>query len=161
FIELDCSNKTVYEINKNGEISRGQVDFCRRSASEPNMPLKLNGGFIPSGYWPLSASCDDLKKCCDSLAPLREYVMKKIALDIDKAKFGGKTAGKWAAYYGYGISYYAFDAIPFEFFSDEMAINEAFNRFGEEAIKYVQELTEKCKKKLGNKMNQSTLAEIL
>jgi len=93
------------------------------------------------------------------LLSIKTYVTKKVADDLKKAKKWGKGVAKTFA----GISSYTFDAIPFEFFTDFKAIDEAFKRL-EQGVGYIQEAMEEYKKTLtGNKkkLNQSTLGEFL
>lgn len=90
---------------------------------------------------------------------IRKYVTERIATDLKKAKKWGKGMAKAFA----GISHYAFDAIPFEFFTDHTAMSEAFKRL-EEGVAYIQETKEAFKRNhMGNKrkLNQSHLAEFL
>jgi hypothetical protein len=90
---------------------------------------------------------------------IRKYVLDRINNDLKKAKRFGKGLAKTFA----GISYYAFDAIPFEFFTDPQAINVAFRRLDEGAT-YIQETKEAFKKSfMGSKrkLNHSHLAEFL
>jgi hypothetical protein len=90
---------------------------------------------------------------------IRKYVVERIANDLKKAKRWGKGAAKAFA----GISSYAFDAIPFEFFNSQAAIDQVFKRL-EEGVGYIREVREAFKKNvLGNKkkINQSQLAEFL
>ena len=90
---------------------------------------------------------------------IRKYVMDRINNDLKKARKWGKGMAKAFA----GISHYAFDAIPFEFFTDNMAVNVAFKRL-EEGASYIQETKETFKRNyMGNKrkLNQSQLAEFL
>jgi len=89
---------------------------------------------------------------------IKKYVMKRVATDIKKAKKWGKGMAKAFG----GISGYAFDAIPFEFFTDNFLIDEAFRRL-EEGVSYIQELKEAFKKNMGSKkrINQGQLAEFL
>ena len=77
---------------------------------------------------------------------IKKYITERVASDLKKAKRWGKGMAKAFA----GISNYAFDAIPFEFFTDYRAIDEAFKRLLEEGMDYIQE-----------KLNQSHLAEFL
>src|SRR5579863_7907106 len=78
---------------------------------------------------------------------IRKYVMDRINNDLKKAKRFGKGMAKAFA----GISHYAFDAIPFEFFSDHRAIDAAFNRL-EEGAAYIQETKEIFRRNyMGNK----------
>jgi hypothetical protein len=90
---------------------------------------------------------------------IKKYVMKRVASDIKKAKKWGKGM---ARAFG-GISGYVFDAIPFEFFTDNFSIDEAFRRL-EEGVSYIRELKETFKKNiLGSKkrISQGQLAEFL
>jgi hypothetical protein len=90
---------------------------------------------------------------------IKKYVMERVASDIKKAKRWGKGM---ARAFG-GINHYAFDAIPFEFFNDNRAIEEAFKRL-EEGVEYIGTLKETFKNSIpGNKkrLNQSQLAEFL
>src|SRR5258706_9650700 len=77
------------------------------------------------------------------LLAIKTYVTKKVADDLKKAKKWGKGMAKTFA----GISSYTFDAIPFEFFTDKQAIDEAFNRL-EGGAGYIQEAKEEYKKTL-------------
>jgi hypothetical protein len=91
----------------------------------------------------------DIKKC----------ILERVHSDLKKAK----RFGKGAAHFFSGISHYAFDAIPFEFFTDSRAIEAAFKRL-EEGAEYIQETKEVFKRNyMGNKkkLNQSHLAEFL
>ena len=90
---------------------------------------------------------------------IKEYVIRRVAHDIKRAKRWGKGM---ATTFG-GISGYVYDAIPFEFFTDDTLINETFKHL-EEGVDYIRELKEKFKKNiLGSKkkINQSLLAEFL
>ena len=91
--------------------------------------------------------------------PIKEYIINRVAHDIKRAKRWGKGM---ATTFG-GISGYVYDAIPFEFFTHNALIDEAFNRL-EEGVDYIRELKEQFKKNiLGSKkkFNQSLLAEFL
>ena len=91
---------------------------------------------------------------------IKKYITERVASDLKKAKRWGKGMAKAFA----GISNYAFDAIPFEFFTDYRAIDEAFKRLLEEGMDYIQEVKETFKRNyMGNKkkLNQSHLAEFL
>lgn len=95
----------------------------------------------------------------DDVADIKKYVTERIANDLKKAKKWGKGAAHFFA----GISHYAFDAIPFEFFTDSKAINEVFKRL-EEGAAYIQETKEAFKKNVmgsKKKINESQLAEFL
>jgi len=90
---------------------------------------------------------------------IRRCVMDRINNDLKKARKWGKGAAHFFA----GISHYAFDAIPFEFFVDYRAIDTAFRHL-EEGAAYIQETKELFKRNyMGNKkkLNQSQLAEFL
>jgi hypothetical protein len=90
---------------------------------------------------------------------IRKYIMDRVHNDLKKAK----RFGKGAAHFFAGISHYAFDAIPFEFFVDNRAIDTVFKRL-EEGSFYIQETKELFKRNyMGNKrkLNQSQLAEFL
>lgn len=90
---------------------------------------------------------------------IKKYVTERIANDLKKAKKYGKVMAKAFA----GISHYAFDAIPFEFFSDHHAIDDVFKRLAS-GIDYIQEKKEFFKKNIMGKkrtINQSQLAEFL
>lgn len=90
---------------------------------------------------------------------IKKYVTERVATDLKKAKRWGKGMAKAFG----GISSYVFDAIPFEFFSDNAAIDEAFKHF-EEGVDYIRELKETFKKNMPShkkKINQSQLAEFL
>lgn len=94
----------------------------------------------------------------DKLA-IRKYILEKVANDIKKAKKWGKGMARTFG----GISSYAFDAIPFEFFTDSASIEEAFRRL-EEGVKYIHDLKDMFKKNMmagKRKINQSQLAEFL
>ena len=92
-------------------------------------------------------------------ASIRKYVIERIAPDLKKAKKWGKGMAKAFA----GISHYAFDAIPFEFFSDSRVVDAIFRRL-EEGAAYIQATKETFKRNImGNKrkLTQSQLAEFL
>jgi len=95
----------------------------------------------------------------EDLLPIRIYITQKVAEDLKKAKKWGKGMAKAFA----GISHYAFDAIPFEFFTDQRAIDAIFKRL-ESGVAYIQETKEAFKKTMTGtkrKINQSKLAEFL
>src|SRR4029077_7012128 len=78
---------------------------------------------------------------------IRKYVMDRVHSDLKKAK----RFGKGAAHFFKSISHYAFDAIPFEFFTVYNAIDVAFKRL-EEGTAYIQEAKETFKRNyMGNK----------
>lgn len=90
---------------------------------------------------------------------IKKYVTERIASDLKKAKIFGKGM----AHFVKGISHYAFDAIPFEFFADYKFVNDVFKRL-EEGVPYIQETKETFKRNyMSNKrtLNQSKLAEYL
>src|SRR5260221_5504089 len=90
---------------------------------------------------------------------IRKCILERVYSDLKKAK----RFGKGAAHFFSGISHYAFDAIPFEFFTDSRAIEAAFKRL-EEGADYIQATKEAFKiNYMGNKkkLNQSQLAEFL
>ncbi len=90
---------------------------------------------------------------------IRKYILDRVHGDLKKAKMFGKRM----AHAFSGISHYAFDAIPFEFFSDSRSIEAAFKRL-EEGVGYIQETKEAFKRNyMSNrkKLNQSQLAEFL
>jgi len=90
---------------------------------------------------------------------IKQYVLERVGPDISKAKRWGKTMAKAFG----GITSYAFDAIPFEFFAEEGLIEEVLKRL-EEGADYIQELKELFKKNImgvKRKINQSKLAEFL
>ena len=92
-------------------------------------------------------------------AVIKKYVTDRVANDIKKAKKWGKGMAKTFG----GISSYAFDAIPFEFFVDSGSVDQVFNRL-EEGVQYVQNLKATFKKTMPankRKINQSQLAEFL
>src|SRR5437762_8738541 len=60
---------------------------------------------------------------------IKKYVTERISGDLKKAK----RWGRWMANKVAGISHYAFDAIPFEFFTDHRAIDAVFQRLEEGA----------------------------
>lgn len=90
---------------------------------------------------------------------IRKYVMDRVANDIKKARKWGKGMAKAFG----GISGYVFDAIPFEFFTDNSSAEQSFNRL-EEGLQYIRDLKEKFKKTMPankRKINQCHLAEFL
>ncbi len=90
---------------------------------------------------------------------IRKCILERVHSDLKKAK----RFGKGAAHFFSGISHYAFDAIPFEFFADNRFIEAAFKRL-EEGADYIQETKETFKRNyMGSKkkLNQSQLAEFL
>jgi hypothetical protein len=90
---------------------------------------------------------------------IKKYVTERISSDLKKAK----RWGRWMANKAAGISYYAFDAIPFEFFADNRAIDEVFKRL-DDGVAYIQETKETFKRSFmggKKKLNQSQLAEFL
>ncbi len=90
---------------------------------------------------------------------IKKYITERVASDLKKAKIFGKGM----AHFVKGISHYAFDAIPFEFFADSKAVNDVFKRL-EEGVSYIQETKEAFKRNyMSNKrtLNQSHLAEFL
>lgn len=176
-ILLDCDKKRVYEITKNDECNerivnsipknfyhyiRESHNFYQDSSSSYHWPLSL--------YHDLGQNCGDMSDIASHISsvPLQSPV-SSIQLYVEKVRKDIKEAEKWgkrAAYWVAGISSYAFDSIPFEFFSDDLALNNAFKRFEEnfdQLIGYMRELKEKCKKEvlIKTKIDESKLAEIL
>lgn len=90
---------------------------------------------------------------------IKKYVKETVLYDIGLAK----KAGRWLAWCINGLSYYAFDSIPFEFFKDNSAMERVFGRL-EEGAAYIHNAKELFKEeKLGNtkKIDEGSLAEFL
>ncbi len=92
---------------------------------------------------------------------ITKYITEKIAKDIRKAKKYGKGLAHTFA----GISHYAYDSIPYEYFEDQQLIINTIDRINNDAaLAYIKEgkaafeATMTGKKK---RINRSTLAEFL
>lgn len=143
FIALDYSKKAVYTVGKN---DHQQVeDFIGVASNKHHHEHHAIDTFLKQ------LQSDELL--------IKTYVTETVAYDVGLAK----KAGRWLAWCVNGISYYAFDSIPFEFFSDHAAIEDVFKRL-EEGAAYIHEAKELYKKnKLGDatKIDDSVLAEFL
>lgn len=164
-IALDYSRKAVYSAEKNDSPQVENViviplenhhhhyhEYDYDDLTQSND----NHDFLHHEHHTIDISLEQLQS--DTLL-IKKYVIEDIANDIKSAKY----AGRWLAWYFNRISYYAYDAIPFNFFNDDKAIEEAFKRF-EEGVTYIQDVKELFKKdKLGNKtkIDESKLAEFL
>lgn len=92
---------------------------------------------------------------------LKKYVMESVADDIKQAK----KAGKALAHAMGGVSFYAFDSIPWDFFADQAGIKNAFERLCNDAcVQYIQDGKCEYKKNIQRKrprINKSQLGEFL
>ena len=92
---------------------------------------------------------------------LKKYVIEGIAPNIPRAKQAGKRVVKLVA----GISYYAFDSIPWSFFADEQGMRDAFERVcNEVCASYIQAGKEKYKttvQRCRPRLSRSRLGEFL
>lgn len=92
---------------------------------------------------------------------LKKYVMESVASDVKQAK----KAGKGLAHAMGGVSYYAYDSIPWEFFEDQAGIKRAFDRLCDDAcVQYIQDGKCEYKKTIQRKkprINKSQLGEFL
>lgn len=100
-------------------------------------------------------------KLNNDLLAIKIYVTKKVGDDLKKAKKWGKGMAKAFA----GISSYTFDAIPFEFYTEPKAIEEAFKLLAtDKSADYIREAKEEYKRTLSDgkrKVNQNKLGEFL
>jgi phosphohistidine swiveling domain-containing protein len=169
-IVLDCHKKTVYEIEKNDECRQEVLHHIAKNFHYMSEFQNVYSDSAMSYDWLLSIS-HELEEAAFNVAPvsLHAYVsdikiyVQEIHGDIKKAKLAGKNLAYWVS----GISHYAFDCIPFEFFIDEKEFNDTYQRFEENFVKateYIDELKEICKKQgvlHKGKIDENKLAEIL
>src|SRR5260221_4553686 len=121
--------------------------------------MSLSCAIIAVYYCSMYATDVTVTRLHNDTFDIRKCILERVYSDLKKAK----RFGKGAAHFFSGISHYAFDAIPFEFFTDSRAIEAAFKRL-EEGADYIQEAKEAFKRNyMGNKkkLNQSQLAEFL
>jgi len=180
-IALDCIQNTVYEVVKNHYCiiaPRNNYNFVNFVKTE----YGLVEGFVQHidknnySYFAQEESKiiknthDDHRdfphhidftpeQLQQDASRIKKHIFEKVAGDIQKAKF----AGRWLAWQVEGISYYAFDSIPFEFFNDHSGREQAFARL-EEGVEYLRGLKEAFKNSmLGDKteIDESSLVEFL
>ena len=147
FITLDYSQKAVYTAEKNNFLP---------IKNDIIIALEGHHRHHHHEHHAIDIFSKQLKN--DSLL-IKTYVTETVAHDIKLAK----KAGRWLAWCVNGLSYYAFDSIPFEFFSDHSAVEDVFKRL-EEGVSYIHETKELFKQTiLGNKtkIDEGALAEFL
>lgn len=183
FITLDCERRVVcqainndYVITTTSQNNHNVVSPTKSEHAHKHLYYYLakyfdhdNDASIEKEELKLTKSTDDHHKhhaylldiTAEKLrrdAPvIKKYVTETVAYDIGLAK----TVGKWAA--TFRVSGYAYDSIPFEFFTDHNAIEEVFARL-EDGVDYMQELEKAFKSSIlanAKTINQSELAEFL
>jgi phosphohistidine swiveling domain-containing protein len=181
-IALDCIQSMVYEVVKNNYCiiaPRNNYNFVNFVKTEYGLAEDCFGQYIDMNNYSsftqeeskiIKITHDDhrdfphhidftLEQLQRDASCIKKHIFEKVAGDIQKAKI----AGKWLAWQWEGISYYAFDSIPFEFFNDHRGREQAFARL-EDGIEYLLGLKEAFKNSmLGNttEIDESSLVEFL